>query len=108
MRTVLALFWRCAGRESRISTKPEALSTNNACELGKWIVGEAIKYAQLEEYLTLKAEHVKFHLAAADLVRRANAGERLSEDMVLGSKSEFRDVQFCCSSRHPRSGKKAK
>ena len=43
--------------------EPEALSTNNACELGKWIVGEAIKYVQLEEYLTLKAEHAKFHLA---------------------------------------------
>ena len=62
---------------------------DNRCDLGKWISGEGMKYASMEEYKTLKAEHARFHKAAAEVVRRADAGEKVSEETALGSKTDF-------------------
>ncbi|HXP78931.1 MAG TPA: hypothetical protein VN976_03430 [Verrucomicrobiae bacterium] len=37
----------------------------------------------------MKSEHTRFHKAAADVVRRADSGQNVSEEVVLGGKSEF-------------------
>jgi methyl-accepting chemotaxis protein len=71
------------------SLQPSDVSADNKCELGKWIAADGAKLANEPEFSTLKAEHTRFHKAAADIIRRANSGEKVAEETVLGATSEF-------------------
>lgn len=71
------------------SLKSDDVQQDNRCDLGKWIYGEGAKFSNLPEYATLKTEHAKFHKCAADVVKRADSGKSVSEEVALGSKSEF-------------------
>jgi Chemoreceptor zinc-binding domain len=71
------------------SLKPAEVALDSQCELGKWIAGEGAKYAKLAEFTKLKTEHSHFHKAAADVVRRADAGQNVSQEVLLGAHSEF-------------------
>jgi len=68
---------------------PSEVALDNKCELGKWIAGEGRKFSQLTQFNSLKLEHTRFHKAAADVVRRADAGANTSAEVVLGADSEF-------------------
>ena len=69
---------------------PAELSMDNKCPLGQWIYGEgAAKFSQLPEFPTLKREHTRFHKAVGDVVRNADSGKSITEEIALGSKSEF-------------------
>lgn len=65
------------------------VATDAKCALGQWIYGEGAKHKALPEYATLKTEHAKFHKAAGAVITKADAGGSVTEDMALGSKSEF-------------------
>lgn len=65
------------------------VSLDNVCELGKWIAGEGRQYATLPEFAKVKDDHARFHKVAAQVVERANAGERLVEETALGARSDF-------------------
>ncbi len=41
------------------------------------------------EFNTLKQEHTRFHKAAGEVVKRADSGKDVSEEVTLGAKSEF-------------------
>jgi hypothetical protein len=69
--------------------KSTEISVDSRCELGKWIHGEGQKFASLPEYSKLKNEHSRFHHAAAAVVAKADAGADESQDVALGSKSEY-------------------
>ena len=71
------------------SLQPAEIALDNRCELGKWIAGEGQKFASLSEYSSVKSNHARFHKVAADIVQRANAGQEVSEEVVLGAKNEF-------------------
>jgi methyl-accepting chemotaxis protein len=71
------------------SLKAGELGQDNKCELGSWITAEGPKHNGSPEFAKLKAEHTRFHKAAADVVRRADSGKNVSEETVLGAKSEF-------------------
>jgi len=71
------------------SLKVAEIQVDNRCALGQWIYGEGAKYQSLPEFATLKEEHTKFHRAAADIVRRADAKEDVSKDLAVGQKSAF-------------------
>ena len=71
------------------SLKPEEVGSDNRCELGKWLAGEGKKLAKLPEYATAVADHARFHKVAGEIVRRANAGQKVAEEVALGAKSEF-------------------
>jgi methyl-accepting chemotaxis protein len=71
------------------SLQPNEVSADNKCELGKWIVTGDATMSSDPEFSKLKSEHTRFHKAAADIVRRANAGEKVAEETVLGAHSEF-------------------
>ena len=77
------------------SIDPVQLAKDDQCELGQWIHAELSKHASDPRYSELKKEHANFHRAAADVVRRANAGQAVSAETVLGAKSEYGN----CSSR---------
>jgi hypothetical protein len=46
-------------------------------------------HASLPEYTKLKYEHARFHLVAAELVKKANAGESVSAEMEPCCNSQF-------------------
>ena len=71
------------------SLKPAEVSVDNKCVLGQWIYSEAVRYSKIPEYATLKSEHARFHKAAAEVVRKADSGQSVTEEIALGSKSEF-------------------
>jgi len=65
------------------------IALDNKCPLGQWIVGAGAAYATTPEFIKLKAEHAHFHKAASEVVRKASGGRSVSEDLLLGGKSEF-------------------
>jgi hypothetical protein len=71
------------------SINPADVSLDHKCRLGAWIYGEGASYRSLPEYVKLKYEHARFHMVAADLVKRANAGESIDAEMDPCSNSEF-------------------
>jgi hypothetical protein len=71
------------------SIQPDDVALDDQCELGKWIAGEGKQFAKLPEYAGVKSDHARFHRVAANIVMRANAGQKVSEEVVLGAKSEF-------------------
>ena len=71
------------------SLSPSEIAQDNKCDLGKWIHGEGAVHANLPEFQTLRSEHAHFHKAAAEVVRKADAGHDMTEETALGSKSEF-------------------
>jgi methyl-accepting chemotaxis protein len=71
------------------SLRPADVSLDHKCVLGQWIYSEGATYSSLPEYIRLKYEHARFHGIAAELVRRANAGESVSGQMAPCSNSAF-------------------
>lgn len=71
------------------SLKSTEIQADNKCALGQWIHGEGAKFSSHAEFVTLKAEHARFHKAAAQVVQRADSGQDTSEETSLGAKSEF-------------------
>ena len=65
------------------------LSSPNNCDLGKWLAGEGKKHANIPEFVTLVSSHARFHKAAGEVVKKANAGQNVAEEIALGAKSEF-------------------
>ena len=71
------------------SLKPAEVCLDNKCKLGIWIYGEGAAHSAIPEYPTLKSEHAKFHKAAAEIIKKADAGQSVTEDMAVGNKSAF-------------------
>lgn len=71
------------------SLTPMEIAQDNKCDVGKWIAGEGAKYSSLPEFQTLRTEHARFHRAAADVIRHADSGQNVNEEVALGGKSEF-------------------
>jgi hypothetical protein len=72
------------------SLRLTTVTDETACDLGKWILGEAATlYGQDGAYAELKASHTAFHRAAAQLVRKAHAGEDVFQETLLGSGSDY-------------------
>lgn len=62
---------------------------DNRCELGKWLYGEGKSFHLLPEYQKLVADHARLHQSASDLIRRANTGEYLTKETVMGERSPY-------------------
>ena len=72
------------------SLKSGDVSPDNNCPLGKWIHGVGgTQHSQLPEFSALTKEHARFHTAAGDVIRKADLGQRMTEEVALGSNSEY-------------------
>lgn len=71
------------------SLRPAEVSLDHKCVLGRWIYGEGVTYSSLPEYTRLKYEHARFHMVAAELVKKAMAGESTDAETAPCSSSEF-------------------
>jgi hypothetical protein len=75
-------------RDGSINASEAAL--DNKCPLGQWIQGEgATKFSNFPEFSTLKTQHTRFHKAVGKVIHEADSGHSITEEIALGSKSEF-------------------
>ena len=78
-KTRLRMFISGAGEklESAVVCK------DNACDLGKWIYGEAVRYKASPSYTALQREHANFHRCAADVVKKIESGDPKGAEQLL-------------------------
>ena len=74
------------------SIQAAKVGMDNQCSLGQWLYGEGRKYASDPDFSQLQKAHANFHSEAADLVRRADGGEQVSEEAGLGANSQYAKV----------------
>jgi methyl-accepting chemotaxis protein len=74
------------------SVNAATLAMDNQCELGKWLAGEGRKHASWPGFAKLVTEHASFHKAAAELVKRADTGQKVDQEIALGAKSDYASV----------------
>jgi hypothetical protein len=69
--------------------RPTDVSADDKCMLGQWIYSEGASYSSFPEYTKLKYEHTRFHMVAAELVRKANSGNSVDAEMEPCANSDF-------------------
>lgn len=75
------------------SLSPSEVERADACELARWMDGEGeAQFSTDMAFQHLRWAHSRFHRCAADIVRRANGGERVSLDTSLGAHSDYADA----------------
>lgn len=65
---------------------------DNLCDLGKWIYGAGAKYKGVDSYKTLVTLHANFHQAAAEVLKKVEAGDKPGAKSLLSG-------QFTAASR---------
>jgi hypothetical protein len=68
---------------------PDEVRAHSRCTIGQWLHREGLRYYGLPEYEAAMAEHVRFHEIAAMIVDRANEGQDVSGEHMLGTDSEY-------------------
>jgi methyl-accepting chemotaxis protein len=71
------------------SLNAETTSKDTACPLGRWMHGEGRQHAGLIEFKRAFEDHARFHAAAGAIIRKADSGQRLTDDLALGGRSEY-------------------
>jgi Chemoreceptor zinc-binding domain len=71
------------------SLNARELGGDRACALGKWLHGEGKKYSAHPAYAGLVSHHASFHRCAAELVTRADRGEKVVEEVAFGAESPY-------------------
>jgi methyl-accepting chemotaxis protein len=64
------------GGGSEKNLDPNEVCKDNACALGKWIYSAGKEFEHLEEYEPLRHSHAEFHVCAADILKKAQAGDK--------------------------------
>lgn len=80
---------RCFLAKGDCAVRPADVSVDHKCALGQWIYGEGAGYRSLPEFTKLKYEHARFHMLAAEVVRKANSGTSIEAELEPCSNSEF-------------------
>ena len=71
------------------SLNASQVGASDQCTLGRWIIGDGRRYCGVPEYRAVLASHARFHQAAAEIVRRADSGEVVEQEIALDSTSEY-------------------
>ncbi|MDH5655046.1 MAG: CZB domain-containing protein [Spirochaetia bacterium] len=93
--------WNVKFRKAIVSEgtlNAEEILKDDACEMGKWIYGEArTKFSHLPGYEDLKKKHAEFHEAAGIIAKLINEKKyaEAKEKMSLGT--PFSDAAKNCS-----------
>ena len=79
----------CYLQSSDRTLDPIEVAKDCKCDLGRWIYGKGMVLAPWPEYRDLKTHHARFHLAAASVVARANAGHAMTIETALDADSHY-------------------
>ncbi len=58
---------------------------DDLCALGKWLQNEGARHAASAAYREAVQAHTEFHLRAAQVVERADSGDRAGAESMLGA-----------------------
>ena len=72
--------------------KADVVCQDDQCALGKWLYGEGAGHSSIPEFGELKSTHALFHKAAADLIRKADAGTKVDGEVALGANSDYAKI----------------
>jgi methyl-accepting chemotaxis protein len=78
------------------SLNPSDVALDHKCQLGQWLHGDGKKFSSMPEFARLMAEHGRFHKAAADVIRKADAGQQVTEEIALGAHSDYASASTAC------------
>lgn len=67
----------------------DVVAKDDACELGQWIYDEGKQFAETTPYRELVKKHAQFHRQAAEVVRKAESGDREGAESLLETGREF-------------------
>jgi hypothetical protein len=62
---------------------PDEIEKHDRCQLGIWIHGEGVTHTADPVFQKLREEHRRFHATAAEVVRKARAGETQSAEELM-------------------------
>jgi len=69
------------------------ISTDNGCELGKWLHGEArAKFGQLASHAECVQKHAAFHAEAGKVASAINAKKYAQAESMIGSGTDYDDA----------------
>lgn len=68
---------------------PSVIERDNVCPLGKWIYQEELRLHADPTYQALKNNHAAFHEAAAEVVRKANSGDKAGAQALMSGGTAF-------------------
>jgi len=68
---------------------PHEVVNCHACELGKWIYGQGLRFNGLPSFEAVCINHEVFHRAAAEVVRHSNAGDKAKALSLLKPNGVF-------------------
>jgi len=68
---------------SERNLNPDEVCKDNACALGKWIYGPGRAFEHQEAYENLRHSHADFHVCAADILRKAQSGDKDEANAML-------------------------
>ena len=81
--------------ENHESLNVATISSDNACEMGKWLHGEAkIKFQNLPTYKQCLAEHAVFHAEAGKVAAAINGKNYAEAKTMLASGTPFSKASF--------------
>lgn len=78
---------KCMGGNNEEGLKVDVVCRDDQCVLGKWIYGPGgQQFGHLREFQEMKMEHMRFHLAAGDVLACCVAGDKdgASEKLKAG------------------------
>jgi hypothetical protein len=78
-KTRLRLFINGSGEKMESGQ----ICKDDACALGKWIHGEALRHKNSPSYTALEREHANFHLCAAEIVKKVEDGDLEGAETLL-------------------------
>jgi len=68
---------KCIANNNQEGLKVDVVGRDDQCVLGKWIHGAGgQQFGHLREFQEMKMEHIRFHLAAADVLACYMAGDK--------------------------------
>lgn len=65
------------------------VARDDACDLGRWILGEGGRFKALPEHQALRTAHAKFHECAAEVVNRNSKGQKAEAEKLMANGGEF-------------------
>jgi len=71
------------------------ISASDACELGKWLLGEArAKYCSLDAYPDCVVRHAHLHKVAGQLAQQINGGQYAHAETMLHDGSPYTEASI--------------
>ena len=68
---------------SELQLDANEVCKDNVCALGKWIYSAGKEYEHLPEYEPLRQSHASFHTCAADILKKAQSGDKDGASSLL-------------------------